>query len=105
MKFSIAAIITNVMLVSSVLAMPLSQDAVSLNSTDNSPSITISNPSVSPPASATIADTMSGSTAIASITIKGHEASSQSISGSESMLKSPSVAAMAITIISVLATL
>lgn len=105
MKFSIAAIMTNVMLVSSLLAMHLSQDIVSLNSTDAASSITISNPSVGPPPSATIADAMSGSTAIASITVKGHEASSQSISGTESMFKSPSIAALAITIASALATL
>ncbi|CAO3657610.1 unnamed protein product [Mucor hiemalis] len=107
MKFSIAVILTNVLLVSSVLAMPLSQDVVSSNSTEISPkaSITISKPSVNPPPSVTLADTMSGSTAIASITLQGHDATAQSVSGSESIFRSPSAAALSLAIVTALITL
>lgn len=95
MKFSaISTVIATVFFFSSVMTAPIAEEtAFSSNSTDlPKASITISNPSVVPPPAVTIADTMSGTTAIASITIKGHDVSAQSVSGSRHNFVGPAIA-------------
>ena len=95
MKLSLStAAIATLFLVSSAMAAPVTE-TTSTNQTVSLPvaSITISNPSLSPPPAATIGDTMSGTTALASITIQGHDATTaQSTSGSEHRLMGAAIA-------------